>query len=303
MNKIDVLVLFYNYSIKLMANVTKANIKCPKCENVFNLSNNPTNVNAELPPASPLEEIMKTLNSINSRIDDLYTLIKLPKRRTDTSYSHNPSHNPSHLPDLKNNIDGTVKMYRRRTPEITPHIKNTDLINWINNKYDIPRITFIEWTDIITDKINANHLTLIFNKGFVKGMIKIFQEIIPNDISYITSNNTNNPGNNSDCSENTPLPICAFTETKKIYGVLDGKWTIMDNATIVKFIYAIDTAVMKQFYIWKRSNTLTNSEGTMSNVYIKNLNKIMVSRSENMELLQNGLYLHICRKLPVNVYI
>ena len=77
----------------------------------------------------------------------------------------------------------------------------------------------------------------------------------------------------------------------------------MDNAAIVKFIYAIDTAVMKQFYIWKRSNTLTNSEGTMSNVYIKNLNKIMVSRSENMELLQNGLYLHICRKLPVNVYI
>ena len=250
------------------ANQSRRYIKCPRCEHA----------------ALPVEEIMQTLNNINSRIDDLYALIKHTTQATQKTGLNNPI------------IADSIKTPKKRKPNITSYINNINLISWINNKYDMPHITFIKWTEIITGKINANHLTLIFNKGFVRGMIKTFQEIIPNDISYKTANN-------GDYTENGPLPICAFTETKKIYGVLGDKWDVIDNSVVVNFIYAIDTAIMKQFYIWKRSNTLTNSEGTMSNVYIKNLNKIMVSRSENMELLQNGLYLHICRKLPANVDI
>ena len=56
------------------ANQSRRYIKCPRCEHA----------------ALPVEEIMQTLNNINSRIDDLYALIKHTTQATQKTGLNNP---------------------------------------------------------------------------------------------------------------------------------------------------------------------------------------------------------------------
>ena len=183
------------------------------------------------------------------------------------------------LMDKYNNLE---KQYDKLKYLYNKSKRNIDPIEYLSNNYNCS-------LDII-DFINSKHLDIdihkldyICDKGYYKGVLSIL-------INYINCNNCNNCNNN--CN-----PIVAINiKPNCIYVFYNKIWRVVDTKIQNKIFNIIDNKILATFHIWKLENQERLSSDTFSELYIKNMKKLMVDIS-----VKNKIIASLYKSIVVNI--
>ena len=160
------------------------------------------------------------------------------------------------------------------------------IVDILNKKF-VPNEDYHEYLNI---QISRSDLEIIFNQDLVKGI----GEIIKNQLS-----------NNSD----NDIPLQSFDQKEnKIYGyTTTKKWELIARENFSRIIAKIIKNIMTEFKIWQDEHRDELYTEDFSQIYLKNVKKIMGGNTSHEKLSQkiyNNLYQDLKKHLTsIEYYI
>lgn len=158
---------------------------------------------------------------------------------------------------------------------ITKAKRDFDIVQHLKDNYKCNQefIDFIKSTEF---KIDVHEFEYICDKGYSKGVLDLL-------LRYFKT-----------CDN---IPICAFDiKLNKIYVYIGGEWSIVDNDIQRQMFNAIDVKVFDGFKMWKNYYENKMDQDIFSEMYIKNMKKIMVDIE-----IKNKMMLRLYKNIVINV--
>lgn len=178
--------------------------------------------------------------------------------------------------NLMNKYNKLQNDYDKLKSIITKAKRDFDIIDYLKNNYicNISLIDFINSTDFI---INIHEFEYICEKGYSKGVLNLLLRYIKT-YKYL-------------------VPICSFDiKINKIYVYLSQEWHIIDNDIQRQLFNAIDLKIFDAFKLWKKHYESKMDSDIFSEIYIKNMKKIMVDidvKNKMMPLLYKNIMVNV----------
>ena len=177
------------------------------------------------------------------------------------------------LLELNNKYEKLQKDY----DELKKHsniIKNKiSILDYLNNNYSNFEYDFVDFTKSIS--IGLEELELIFKNDYINGIIEIINNIL------IRNNN---------------IPLKAFNQKENclyFYSKENKYWKILENDDFNKFIKYFSKNLLNIFAKWKLVTELKLSNEEFSEIYIKNMKKVIGGNFEKKninQILHNKIY-------------
>lgn len=178
--------------------------------------------------------------------------------------------------NLMNKYDKLQNDYDKLKSVMTKAKRDFDIIDYLKNNYEcnISLIDFIKNTNF---NINIHEFEYICEKGYSKGVLNLL-------LRYIKTYQSN-------------VPICAFDiKINKIYVFIQDKWCIVDNDIQRQIFSLIDVKIFDAFKEWKNYYETKMDSDVFSEIYIKNMKKIMVDidvKNKMMPLLYKNIMVNV----------
>jgi hypothetical protein len=151
--------------------------------------------------------------------------------------------------------------------------KNTNMIEYLNKNF-ICTNNFLDFISSID--ININHIDTISDSNYIKVVTDLL-------INYIKNNDA---------------PIKCFKKDSYIYIYHNNKWQIIDSEIEKKFYNLLDCKILDCFNYWKLEREGTLDHAIFRELYVKNMNKILISNSKKQEI-KNILYKRLCDNIEL----
>lgn len=148
--------------------------------------------------------------------------------------------------------------------------KKVNIIEYLNTNF-ICANNFLDFIGALD--ININHIDNICDNNY----IKVVTELL---INYIKNNDA---------------PIKRYN--KEIY-IYQNKWQILDSEIEKKFYNLLDCKILDCFNYWKLERERMMDNATFTDLYVKNMKKILISNSKKQEI-KNILYKSLCDNIKL----
>ena len=161
------------------------------------------------------------------------------------------------------------------------HIKSQKLniIEWLNATYKESVIDYPTWLKQI--QIKREHLHFLLESDYATGIVNILKQQLP--------------------LENERRPLRAFNSkdnTFYLYNHADHTWSMMDNETYLKMMYALDKQMTVEFGNWQRENKDKLYSDEYSLKYNTFMKKMMATREPMYSRIKRELYQHLRTAMP-----
>ena len=145
-----------------------------------------------------------------------------------------------------------------------------NIIDWLNATYT-DATDFTEW--LSKAQVSRAQLNILFEADYSVGVTSALKQLL------------------SIADEKRPLR--AFETNNVFYVCIDKKWSIMDNETYLKLMYAFDRKVLNEFGEWQKENKDKMYLDDFSLMYNKNVNKVMATREPMYSRVKKQLYSYL----------
>jgi len=150
--------------------------------------------------------------------------------------------------------------------------RKINVLEWLNQQVK-PKLSYSKWIE--TFSLTADHLHMIFDRGFIKGLINILQSVF-----LIGDGNTRT--------------LYAFQHKKDILYYFDGnKWLVMQFRTFKELINALYSKLMVYFNIWYEQHQNKIAALDSSAKWQVSIRKFMgdnKNRNESIQCIKKGFY-------------
>lgn len=215
-------------------------------------------------------------------------------------YNTNRDHIPSNkelyqiIINLNNKYERLQQDYDILKRFVDTRQRKIDVLEWLNKNYIFPRDNTFE-SIFMNIQLTREHLNMVFENDYINGITYILSENCMNNNSCIKAFSHRegifyiydiNKVTQNDCVEND----CVENNYEKED---DLNWQIMENSDFDRLIKSIDSKLLFVFKEWHLETEKIMDEDKFSELYIKNLKKIMGGNfkiCEKLGKIKNRLY-------------
>jgi hypothetical protein len=169
------------------------------------------------------------------------------------------------------------KQIEKMSSWINNNRKKINVLDWLNTNHT-DCIDYNEWLSGLVMK--EDDMELVFNYGFIEGMIYIIIRICLNE---------NECGNG--------LPIKAFEQKDgTLFIYINENWEIMSSSLFELLFNTITKGLTKQLKLWQDKNKHRLYQNGFTEIYIENVKKITggdLSRDQQYHKVKQYLYNHL----------
>ena len=153
------------------------------------------------------------------------------------------------------------------------HIKKQAIngVNLLNTTYTKVK-DYDEWFNAI--EVHRKDLDILFKSDYGNGVVQVLCAVLP--------------------LEDATIPLRALKEKENVlYVFKENKWVIMDDDMYIKLMYVLDKKFMCEFGKWQDEHKDDLYSDDFTQIYAKNVKKIMVTREPMYSRIKKELYKYL----------